>query len=88
MIEQLNRLPIDDIQKLASILNINIENKNKTIILELISKELNRKNDTEQYEILKNIFSQGKFELIIYKAEGLFKPDQINSFIFPKNKNT
>ncbi|EAW7570179.1 hypothetical protein FG000_09250, partial [Campylobacter jejuni] len=64
MIEQLNRLPIDDIQKLASILNINIENKNKTIILELISKELNRKNDTEQYEILKNIFSQGKFELI------------------------
>ncbi|EKT1104192.1 hypothetical protein QDT60_001085, partial [Campylobacter coli] len=52
MIEQLNRLPIDDIQKLASILNINIENKNKTIILELISKELNRKNDTEQYEIL------------------------------------
>ncbi|EIT5259127.1 hypothetical protein L2J09_001991, partial [Campylobacter coli] len=52
MIEQLNRLFIDDIKKLASILNINIENKNRTIILELISQELNKKNDTDQYEIL------------------------------------
>lgn len=82
MIEQLNRLSMDDIKKLASTLNIDIEDKNKTIILELINQELNKKNDTEQYEILKDVFSQGKFELIIYKAEGLFKPEQINEFIF------
>ncbi|EAJ6588772.1 hypothetical protein E5Z38_09000, partial [Campylobacter coli] len=81
------RLFIDDIKKLASILNINIENKNRTIILELISQELNKKNDTDQYEILKDVFSQGKFELIIYKVKGLFEPDQINSFIFPNNKH-
>ncbi|EEP3551469.1 hypothetical protein HB562_001421, partial [Campylobacter jejuni] len=87
MIEQLNRLFIDDIKKLASILNINIENKNRTIILELISQELNKKNDTDQYEILKDVFSQGKFELIIYKVKGLFELDQINSFIFPNNKH-
>ncbi|ECH5738968.1 hypothetical protein FPY58_04700 [Campylobacter coli] len=87
MIEQLNRLFIDDIKKLASILNINIENKNRTIILELISQELNKKNDTDQYEILKDVFSQGKFELIIHKVKGLFELDQINSFIFPNNKH-
>ncbi|XAK37664.1 hypothetical protein AAID93_09020 [Campylobacter coli] len=88
MIEQLNRLFIDDIKKLASILNINIKDKNRTIILELINQELNKKNDAEQYEILKDVFSQGKFELIIYKSDGLFKPCQNNEFIFPKNKDT
>lgn len=35
MIEQLNRLFIDDIKKLASILNINIENKNRTIYIRI-----------------------------------------------------
>ncbi|WP_257929670.1 hypothetical protein UPTC5117_00619 [Campylobacter lari] len=90
MREQLNRLFINDIEKLSSILNINIEDKNRTTALELINQELNKQNDEEQYKILKDVFSQGKFELIIYKLESSFIPKQIkiNEFIFPKNKNT
>ncbi|MBF7047991.1 hypothetical protein IY804_07905, partial [Campylobacter volucris] len=64
MKEQLNRLFINDIEKLSSILNINIEDKNRTTVLELINQELNKQNDEEQYKILKDVFSQGKFELI------------------------
>lgn len=90
MQEKLNNLLLDDLGFLAKKLNIaNAHQVKKIQLVHQIEAKLSQKSDSQQYEILKELFSIGKFEMAFYKVGSLFQSD-INrcEFIYPNNKES
>lgn len=87
MKERLTLLTLDDLIELGTSLKLEYSKERKGVFIEKIYNALSKRTDTEQYEILKEIFTKGRFEVIYYKRlPSLLSVS--NDVIIPKNKES
>lgn len=85
MKERLTLLALNDLIELGMSLRLEYSKEQKEVFIGKIYSALSKRTDIEQYEILKGIFTKGKFEVIYYKR----KPSLLSvssDVIIPKNK--
>lgn len=85
MKERLTLLALNDLIELGMSLELEYSKEQKEVFIEKIYNALSKRTDTEQYEILKGIFTKGRFEVIYYKR----LPSLLSvssDVIIPKNK--
>ena len=86
MKERLALLTLNDLKQLGISLEIEYSMERKGVFIEKIYNALSKKTYSEQYEILKQIFTQGKFDVIYFKRESI--PTSNSGLIIPNNKET
>lgn len=69
MEEKLALFTLNDLKQLGISLGIEYSKDRKADFIEKIYNALSKKTDTEQYEILKKFFIEGKFDVIYFKRE-------------------